>query len=233
MQPTMPQHTGNYEPEALEPAPKKQCTEQTTSCSDTRETQSVYALCPPRSIRFYELYKDPTPFGSSSQVQFTDAFSQSTAEEQDKNIESQEEESQIFVPEDQQKQDMPPVIYSTDSDVFPASSSSSAVYSDSDISTLETTLDYLQLWPKIYDPNSNIKYVVKSWPCTDQNDGNSSEPRVCCYYSCHPVEVGQEELNPGYETEETSSPRGSQDTTDDPIEKANAYLSSDQSDSDD
>lgn len=83
--------------------------------------------------------------------------------------------SYSFVPEDQQKQDISPVIYSTDSDVFPASSSSTPVYSDSDISTLETTMDYIQLWPKIYDPNSNIKYVVRSWPYTDQDDGNSSE----------------------------------------------------------
>lgn len=181
MKPTMPQHTGSYEPEALEPVPKKQRIEQTTSCSDTSETQSVHALCPPRSVRFYELFKDPGPFGSSSQVQFTNAFPQSAAEEQNKNIESQEEESQIFVPEDQQKQDMSPVIHSTDSDVFPANGCSSPVYSDSDISTLETTMDYLQLWPKINDPNSNIKYVVRSWPYTDQNNGNSSEPRLSCY----------------------------------------------------
>lgn len=68
MKPTMPQHTGSYEPEALETAPKKQRIEQTTSYSDTSETQNVHALCPPRSVRFYELFKDPGPFGSSSQV---------------------------------------------------------------------------------------------------------------------------------------------------------------------
>ncbi|XP_027991268.2 circadian clock protein PASD1 [Eptesicus fuscus] len=233
VQPTMPYYISSDESQALEPAPKKQRTEQMEkSFSDTSETKSFHALCPPRSIRFSELFKEPGPFGPSTQIQSTDAPLQLAAEKQDTNIESQEEESQSFVPEDQQKQDMSPRTYSTDSDVLPASSSPSPVSSDSDISSLETTQDYIQLWHKTSDPNSHIKYEVRSWPCTDQDQGDGSEPRVSCYYSCHPVEVGQQELNPGEETQETSGLQAFQDTADDPSEKVSAYLSSDQSESD-
>lgn len=83
--------------------------------------------------------------------------------------------SYSFIPEDQQKQDMSPLTYSTDSDALPASSSPSAVSSDSDVSSLETTQDYIQLWPKTSDPQSQIKYEVKSWPCTVQDQSNGTE----------------------------------------------------------
>nr|KAF6360006.1 hypothetical protein mMyoMyo1_010968 [Myotis myotis] len=156
-------------------------------------------------------------------IQSTDTPVKLAAKEQDKNIESQGEKSQSVVPEDQQKQDVPPQTYSTDDYVLPASTSE--LESDS----LETTQDYLQLWPKTSGPNNKSKYEVKSWPYISQDPEDSSEPRVTHYYSCHPVEVGQQELTPGEEKQETSNPQASQDTAEDPSEKIISYLSSDQS----
>ncbi|XP_036160267.1 uncharacterized protein LOC118653694 [Myotis myotis] len=220
----MPCHVGSSESQALDPVPKKQRTEQTEkSFADTSETQSFRPLRLPCSIRFSELFKEPGNFHTSTQIQSTDTPVKLAAKEQDKNIESQGEKSQSVVPEDQQKQDVPPQTYSTDDYVLPASTSE--LESDS----LETTQDYLQLWPKTSGPNNKSKYEVKSWPYISQDPEDSSEPRVTHYYSCHPVEVGQQELTPGEEKQETSNPQASQDTAEDPSEKIISYLSSDQS----
>lgn len=68
MQPIKLHHTDSSESQDVEPAPKKQCTEQMKSFADTSETTNFQALCPPRSIRFSELFKNPGPFGPSIQV---------------------------------------------------------------------------------------------------------------------------------------------------------------------
>lgn len=70
MQPTMPFHVGSNESQALEPAPKKKCTEQTQkSFADTSEIESFRPLRLPCSIRFSELFKEPGLFHTSTQVQ--------------------------------------------------------------------------------------------------------------------------------------------------------------------
>lgn len=87
------------------------------------------------------------------------------------------------VAEDEQKQDVPPGSSSTDSDIPPASSSPSPLSSDSELSPLETTKDYIRLWPKTSDPNSQIKYEVKRWPYTSKDPEDSNEvyqPLLLC-----------------------------------------------------
>lgn len=85
--------------------------------------------------------------------------------------------SYSFVPEDQQKQDVPPQTYSTD-DYIPSASTS-----ELELDSLETTEDYLQLWPQTSGPNNKGKYEVKSWPYISQDPEDSSEvyqPLLLC-----------------------------------------------------
>ncbi|XP_019487723.1 PREDICTED: circadian clock protein PASD1 [Hipposideros armiger] len=219
--------TGNSQSKSFEPLFKKQCTDRVNVTEflypDLTVSRYFHESCSPQPL------KSPEELGKSGSASTQTqplvgplqlvAEQQSSGYYQDENLGGQKEESRGFFPKDQQGSSMNPLALALNpnSETTSASSSPSAVASDTNVVKLQIPQEYCQIGQQLSTPQRRLYLKLNTW--------QSSETVTMQDQATQPQVLASEA-----EAQERSEPKASQDPAEDSSEQASCFLSGTQPD---